>query len=289
MTATEHEGDAVMNKFERFVYDPTVYLKISWKKSSATDADVLRALRTDYTLGVLMRRGVPEWLGADAHSLIWRVASCADILTSERPRWARRVYRRVFGEHVPERCVRIPSFGGWYRPDQHAALSSAQLDAATRLLVALALDNTDVPYAPQLPDLCLLLLRHLDEHTVFCVVSDMLRQSRLFERSNNIAAGIVGAHDDSGNSNGVCLVRLGRRTVGLLWQRRVVCVSHAAARRRLSLATRRRRAVSVGGARPPRARRQRHLARRRAVARSQRARRHVCQSVAARRQCRRVV
>ena len=103
-------------------------------------------------------------------------------------------YKRVFGPNVPDRCVRIPAFGGFYRPDQHPVVDVQLEDVASRvscaqsfclsihsirtfaqLLVALALEFTDIVFAPQLPDLVMILLSFLDEATAFAIGANLYR------------------------------------------------------------------------------------------------------------------
>lgn len=113
--------------------------------------------------------GVPDWLGDNARAQIWPVVLRCDADSVEQPDFAANAFARIFGNFEPQRCARVPTFGGFYRPDQHGSLSSAQVDSASKVrrlslgsvllcsrqqvLVALALDNTDIVFAPQLPDL----------------------------------------------------------------------------------------------------------------------------------------
>jgi hypothetical protein len=188
ITASEHASDADLDEYELVAYDQSRYLSTSWKPEYIENRDKLLAFRRDHTLGVLMRRGVPEWLGVGARHVVWRVA-CEIDDTAALQSEVTNTYRRVFGPNVPAVCARIPTFGGWYRPDQHRTLSAPQIDASSRILVALALDNSNVAFAPQLPDLCLVLMAHFDEFAVFSVCSRLLRQSRTVElallRNNN--------------------------------------------------------------------------------------------------------
>jgi hypothetical protein len=188
ITASEHATDADLDEYEVVAYDQSRYLNTSWKPEYIEHRDKLLAFRRDHTLGVLARRGVPEWLGNGARNVVWRVACEIDddaALQTE----VTNTYRRVFGPNVPAVCARIPTFGGWYRPDQHRTLTAPQIDASSRILVALALDNSNVAFAPQLPDLCLVLMSHFDEFAVFSVCARLLRQSRTVElallRTNN--------------------------------------------------------------------------------------------------------
>ena len=92
-----------------------------------------------------------------AHSVLWR-------LVSTRP-------------------AQAPLAAPSRRRDQGASSSlSSSSSSSLRLtsaqvLVALALDNPDVPFAPQIPDLVLILLRHMSDADAFVAVQRLLRKS----------------------------------------------------------------------------------------------------------------
>jgi hypothetical protein len=199
ITASEHATDADLDEFERVACDPSLYLSTNWRPEYVTNLEQLKQFRANHTLGALLRRGVPDWLGATARGVVWRIA-CGIDDEAQMQREVTSIYRRVFGPNVPDQCARIPTFGGWYRPDQHTALSASQIDASSRLLVALALDNTNIAFAPQLPDLCLALMRHLDEFSVFAVLNYLLRISRAVDIAILRAAGAGGGSDARGSS-----------------------------------------------------------------------------------------
>eukprot|EP00019_Armaparvus_languidus_P006858 CAMPEP_0168596328 /NCGR_PEP_ID=MMETSP0420-20121227/9963_1 /TAXON_ID=498008 /ORGANISM="Pessonella sp." /LENGTH=572 /DNA_ID=CAMNT_0008632887 /DNA_START=193 /DNA_END=1911 /DNA_ORIENTATION=+ len=178
ITTTDHADDALMDEYEKHLCDPSVYLKVNWKQQYVDNQAQLIELRKRHELGVLMRRGIPDWLGNQSRARIWPiVANLDDINRSPAPQTLNEIYPRVFGPHVPRRCARIPTFGGYYRPDQYPMLTKVDVDSATRLLVALALENTDIPFAPQLPDFVLRLLCFLPEAQVLEIASDRLRRS----------------------------------------------------------------------------------------------------------------
>jgi hypothetical protein len=199
ITASEHATDADLDEFERVACDPSLYLSTNWRPEYVTNIEQLKQFRANHTLGALLRRGVPDWLGATARGVVWRIA-CGIDDEAQMQREVTSIYRRVFGPNVPDQCARIPTFGGWYRPDQHTALSASQIDASSRLLVALALDNTNIAFAPQLPDLCLALMRHLDEFSVFAVLNYLLRVSRAVDIAVLRAAGAGGGSGGSGSA-----------------------------------------------------------------------------------------
>lgn len=82
ITTTDHADDALMDEYEKHLCDPSVYLKVNWKQQLVFEIKnkfffeiffffcryvdnqaQLIELRKRHELGVLMRRGIPDWLG----------------------------------------------------------------------------------------------------------------------------------------------------------------------------------------------------------------------------------
>jgi hypothetical protein len=91
---------------------------------------------------------VPE----SVRGLLWKSVTGALDLYADRPSFYADTLHNVFGERIPKQILRIPVFGGAFKPEDHY-LTPEGVACARKVLCIIGMEHPEIDFLPCIPDL----------------------------------------------------------------------------------------------------------------------------------------
>jgi hypothetical protein len=189
---------STMEAWEEAAFDEEALAVVSWPDDffafladsvddvSVTDA-LVESLMSNHHLRCLMRKGLPEDTPVQGVRGLYRFLGATSRWLAAHPEheWG-RVAAQVFGPRVPTSCRIVPAFGGLYVPTDHPG---CEVGPASSALVALAMEQPDLSFAPALPDVALeLSVGGCDAGEIFAILSRMSTLSLGYSTQSDVGS-----------------------------------------------------------------------------------------------------